>query len=204
MKRKLQNENTGEIGSHPANQEKQDQYVIVTQREEKHIRAYALLQKTFGGDDFSEYAAARIGIDTQVLSDLVKFKCVRFLDGRYDLHLVFPASYETPLHFFHVDSDFIQKYQSASFQQPVESKVHRESVERFFFELNSDPSPSPSPSNVGEPMNIFKRFRWPFSVYLLLTARFRNLSAYIRYLVYSDLGMTKEAEIEKARMGPRV
>jgi len=53
-------------------------------------------------------------------------------------------------------------------------------------------------------MNIFKRFRWPRSIYLLLTARFQNLSAYLRYLVYSDLGMKKEAEIEKARMGPRV
>jgi len=202
MQRKPQNENTDGTGSHPANQEKQDQYVLVTQREEKHIRAYALLQKTFGSDDFSDSAAAHVGVDTQILSDLVKFKCVRVFDGRYDLHLVFPASYETPLHCFHVDSDFIQKYQSASFQQPVESKVHKESVKRFFAELNS--SPPSSPSDVGEPMNIFKRFRWPFSVYLLLTARFRNLSAYIRYLVYSDLGMTKEAEIERARMGPRV
>jgi len=200
MQRKPQNENTDGTGSHPANQEKQDQYVIVTQREEKHIRAYALLQKIFGSDDFSEYAAARVGVDTQVLSDLVKFKCVRFFDGRYDLHLVFPASYETPLHCFRVDSDFIQKYQRASFQQPIESKVHKESVERFFADLNS----TPSSSEVGEPMNIFKRFRWPRSIYLLLTARFRNLSAYLRYLVYSDLGMTKEAEVERARMDPRV
>ena len=202
MQRKLQNENTDRTGSHPANHKEQDEYVIVTQREEKHIRAYALLQKTFGSDDFSDSAAARIGVDTQVLSDLVKFKCVRFFDGRYDLHLVFPGSFETPLHFFRVDSDFIQKYQSASFQQPVESKVYRESVQRFFADLDSDRSSSPS--EVGEPMNIFKRFRWPRSIYLLLTARFRNLSAYLRYLVYSDFGMTKEAEIERARMGPRV
>jgi len=202
MQRKPQNENTDGTGSHPANHEKQDEYVIVTQREEKHIRAYALLQKTFGSNDFSDSGAARVGVDTNVLSDLIKFKCVRFLDGRHDLHLVFSASFETPLHLFRVDSDFIQKYQSASFQQPVESKVHRESVERFFVELNS--TPSSSASGVGEPMLIFKRFRWPRSIYLLLTARFRNLSAYIRYLVYSDLGMTKEAEIEKARMGPRV
>jgi len=202
MKRKLKNENTDGTGSHPANQETQDQYVIVRRREKKHTRAYALLQKTFGSDDFSDSAAARVGVDPRVLSDLVKFKCVRFFDGRYDLHLFFSGSYETPLHGFHVDSDFIQKYQSASFQQPVESKVHKESVERFFAEPN--PTSSSSPSDAGEPMNIFKRFRWPFSVYLLLTARFQNLSAYLRYLVYSDLGMEKEAEIERARMGPRV
>ena len=89
-----------------------------------------------------------------------------------------------------------------SFELPVESKVYKESVERFFEELNSDTSSLQTDD--GEPMHYVKRFRWPRSIYLLLTARFRNLSAYIRDLVYSDLGMTKEAEIEKGRMGPRV
>ena len=53
-------------------------------------------------------------------------------------------------------------------------------------------------------MHYVKRFRWPKSVYDLLTDRYGNLSAYIRYVIYKDLGMEEEAERELKRMKPRV
>jgi len=205
MKRKLQNENTDGAGSHPASQTEQDEYVITRRREEKHNQALALLEKTFGNDDFSVNAANRVGVDTRVLTELVGFGFVRCFEGRYDLKIQvenLSPIFDIPIRCFRFDSDFMQKYRDVSFEPPVESKAFQESATLFF--ARSTPDSSSKRPDAFEPMNVFKRFRWPFSVYLLLTARFRNLSAYIRYLVYSDLGMAKEAEIEKARMGPRV
>jgi len=205
MKRKLQNENTDGTGSHTVTHEEPDEYVITRRREEKHNQALAYLEKTFGKDDFSATAANRVGVDTRVLQELVGFGFIRCFEDRYDLKIQFEnlsPIFDIPIRCFRFDSDFMQKYQDESFKSPVESKAFQESAKLFFAGKTSDSS-SKRPDDF-EPMNIFKRFRWPFSVYLLLTSRFRNLSAYLRYLVYSDLGMTKEAEIEKARMGPRV
>ena len=205
MKRKQRNENTDGTGSHPAKEKEQDEYVITRRREEKHNQALACLEKTFGKDDFSVNAANRVGVDTRILSELVGFGFVRCFEGRYDLKIQvenFSPIFDIPIRCYRFDSDFMQKYQHESFKPLVESKAFQESAALFF--ARPTPDSAPKRFDDSEPMNIFKRFRWPFSVYLLLTARFRNLSAYIRFLVYSDLGMTKEAEIEKARMGPRV
>ena len=84
----------------------------------------------------------------------------------------------------------------------VQSKAFRKASEQFFVEPNP---PSPYQRVDGqESMHYVKRFRWPKSVYDLLTDRYGNLSAYIRYVIYKDLGMEEEAERELKRMKPRV
>lgn len=202
MQRKPQDENTDGAGSRSSINE-QDAY-IVRRREEKHDRAFVRLKKTFDNDDFSAYAANRIGVDTHILKELVALGFVRCFEGRFDLKFrpgYLTGEFEIPVPVFTFDSDFMRKYQT-EFEQPIESKAHRESVELFFAGKIRDSSPKRSGDQ--ESMHYVKRFRWPRSIYLLLSSRYRNLSAYIRYLVYSDLGMEKEAERERARMGPRV
>lgn len=189
----------------PRNDDWSGEYVIVRRREEKHVNARAILEKTFGKDDFSACAASRVGVDVRVLQELVGLGFVRLFEGRYDLKFrsgYLAGSFTVAVPFFKTDSDFMKRYGSGRMKPSIESKAHQESVERFFAEKLTDSSSGRS--NESEPLNIFKRFRWRRSIYLLLATRYRNLSAYIRFLIYSDLGMTKEAEIERVRMGTRV
>jgi len=78
--------------------------------------------------------------------------------------------FDIPIRCFRFDSDFMQKYQDESFKSLVESKAFQESAALFF--AGATPNSAPKRSENSEPMLIFKRFRWPLSVYLLLTARF--------------------------------
>jgi hypothetical protein len=52
-----------------------------------------------------------------------------------------------------------------------------------------------------DPTSIQKRIRIPYKLYLELRGNFENMSAYIRSLIYKDLGMTEEYEREVKLMG---
>jgi len=140
MKRKSENENTSGSGSHSANHEKQDECFILRRPGEKHNDALAILEKRFGSDDFSTYAANRVGVNSLILKDLVRFGLVRYLDGCYDLHVQIEnlnSVYEVPIRCFYVGGDMMKKYQTDSFDFYIESKTYNESVRLFFARPNS-------------------------------------------------------------------
>jgi len=179
--------------------------VFIRERQPKHNKALALLEKQFGRDDFSVHAANRIGVTGSLLQELVNLGHVREFEGRFDLTVQIEkltGSFAVPIPFYQPDSAFVEKHLKKPIQLVIESKVYKEAV-KLAFARPAPEQPAKRPEN-WEPLKIFKRFRMPYSLYLLLIARFRNLSAYIRYLIYKDMGMEDKAEIEKARMGPRL
>lgn len=53
-----------------------------------------------------------------------------------------------------------------------------------------------------EPMHMPKRIRLPIELHCHLRDSYKNVSAYIRSLIYKDQGMMEEYQREIARMEP--
>lgn len=205
MNRKRKEDNSPDDTPHYLIFQKKGRFYLRRPRLPKHARALTLLEAKFGSQDFSAFTAARAGVDGLMLKELVSLGSLRFLDGRYDLNRrphEFQLDYDCPIFHDRLDSKVIERSSLPAPIREPESLAFQLARDDAHKNLNR-PQPEARPDH-WEPLNIFKQFRLSYRVYLLLRSRFRNLSAYIRFLIYTDLGMTKEAEHEKMKMGPLV
>lgn len=175
-----------------------DSFVAVRKRGPEHSRALSTLEKKFGRGNFTASDVARIGIDRRLLHELARLNHVINSTGnRFSINRDASAhavAIETPL-------DLCRTDYSMFAQLPDDSPIKKK--------LKSVPRPTPEQVKAEaeailrefEPMHVTKRFKMPYSLYLDLRPDFENLSAYVRYLIYTDRGMKKEAAMEKKRMG---
>jgi len=197
MKRKKTNKNekpgkTARI----LTQKDDDNYVFIHPCRPEHRRALTRLEKKFGRAIFSLKEAGRIGVGPELIFDLVRFNQVHARsDDRYAINQDASAhavEFETPIHLFQANYAMFENL-------PDDSPLRKTMItaERPAPEEDDEIS---SPFAL-DPKNVTKRFQMPYWLYLDIRPDIENLSAYIRFLIYTDRGMEKEAQIEKDRMG---
>ena len=182
-----------------------EQPVLIVRHDEFHRAALQRLDEFFGRDDFSLSAAEKIGVDARLVRDLIGFDHVRVVDGRCVIHPRLPDHsfvYEIPLPFDRHDSTFAISSGKRKRSRSIRSKTFPLAERLRFVEPN--PDVDYERFKKFESMTYKKRFRWPRSLHDILTERYGNVSAYIRYLIYKDLGLEEEAAHELERMDPRV
>jgi len=178
-------------------QKDDDHYVFIQQRGPEHRRALTRLEKKFGRGDFSRADAETKGIGRDLLRELIQFNQIQVRsDDRFAINQnasTHAVEFETPIHF--------QKATYAMFENMPDDSPLRKGLtitaERPKLEEEKEKI---SPFAL-DPMHVTKRFRMPYGLYLDIRADIENLSAYVRFLIYTDRGMEKEAQIEKDRMG---
>ena len=198
MKRKKTNrsENTKPGKATRILTQKEDSYVFVHPRAPEHRRALSRLERKFGRVVFGLSEADRIGVGRDILLDLVRFNQVNARsEDRYAINQDSSAhavEFETPIHLYKANYAMFENLPDDS---PLKKRMI--AAER---PVPTEEEEKPHPFAL-DPKNVTKRFQMPYSLYLDIRPEVENLSAYIRFLIYTDRGMTQEAQIEKDRMG---
>lgn len=177
--------------------------VFVRRRTTKHITALNVLLKQFGSRDFGPTGVLQARVAPHVLRDLIQFGFVsEEVPGRYhipDVPDYLRKEVKAPIHLFQFTRAIIEQ-SGQPFPATRESKAL--SAARANVLAKRETSNEKLPPDFPGPVYVIKRFRMPFDLYELIRPRFGNISAYIRHLIYADLGMDKEAAAERDRMDP--
>ena len=171
-----------------------ERYMLIKSRRPEHDQAFDRLKKKFGRKHFDQSDAVRVGVGVRMVKELVVLGSLLFTKNRYRLNRASEAvnEYETPVHHFR------QNFTPSRPEPRVLAAARHDSTFREKCE------PVSTTSDDWLPSNVFTHVRMPKTLDDILKSSFQNKSAYIRYLIYTDLGMTKEAEREKRRMEPRI
>jgi len=200
MKRKSSdnNKSNDQARTRPARiltQKDDDNYVFVHPRGPEHRQALSRLEKKFGRAVFALKEAGRLGVGQELILDLVRFNQVHARsENRYAINQDASAhavEFETPIHLYQANYAMFENL-------PEDSPLRKTMIVAERPEPKEEEKQNPFAL---DPKNVTKRFQMPYSLYLDIRPDIENLSAYIRFLIYTDRGMEKEAQIEKDRMG---
>ena len=178
---------------------REDRYVLIKECSPHERGALLKIEKRFGAANFTSSAASRIGIDRSLLRDLTRFKFVeRVSDDQYAINRD-ARSHESK---FETEVPYLQSTSAMFTKSDDQVLKSRQEISRAVRETET-PEKKQEKLKKFKLLHVIKRFRMPYDLYLLVRPRVDNMSAYIRCLIYKDLGMKKEAELEKSRMGKR-
>jgi len=196
MKRKKQKSSSSRTRPARTIAQKDDGFVFVQSRGPQHRRALSKLEKKFGRKDFNPSDAGRSGVDRQLLRELVQFNQVLSRsEDRYAINQDASAhavEFETPIQLYKASYSMFENLPEDSPLRKTMIMAERPPV------LEEEEKPNPLAL---DPMHVTKRFQMPYWLYLEIRPDIENLSAYIRFCIYTDRGMEEEAQIEKDRMG---
>ncbi len=180
-------------------------FVFVRRRTAKHVAALNVLFKQFGSRDFGPAGVFQARVSPRILRELVEYGYAsENPPGRFQIPEV-PEHPRTeiiqPIFPYKFTREMIEQ-SGRPFPATRESKALSAARENALVkrEISTENLPPRFPG----PVDVIKRFRMPYKLYQELRPRFGNISAYIRHLIYADLGMDREAAAEKDRMEPLI
>ena len=169
-------------------------YSLIRTRRPEHDRALERLKSQFGRKHFDQVDAHGVGVAAPMLKELVLLGSLVFTKNRYRLNRAREAvnEYTTPVHHFRQES-VMSRPESRVLALAQKDSAFREKCE-----------PVSTRSAEWQPGNVYRHVRMSKKLDEAMKVRFGNISAYIRYLVCTDLGMERDAEREKRKMDPLV